>query len=92
MSVNQIVSVINALFVFYEFLIVIWCLLSWFPIKEGSVVYDIAQAINTVVSPYIDIFRRFIPPISGIDFSPVVAIFALGLIERLVIQLVYYIV
>lgn len=92
MSTSQILSVINALFVFYETLIVIWCLLSWFPIKEGSVIYDIAQAINKVVSPYIDIFRRFIPPISGIDFSPVVAIFVLGFLERIVFQLVYSIV
>lgn len=85
----QIVRVINALVSFYEWLVVIWCLLSWLPIREGSVIYDIACAIDRLVSPYINLFRRFIPPVGGIDFSPVVALFALSFLQRAVVWLVY---
>ena len=35
-----------------------------------------------VVEPYLALFRRFIPPMSGIDFSPIVAIVVLRLVQR----------
>lgn len=87
----QLASVLNALVTFYEWLVIIWCILSWFPIKSGSVIEDIAAAINTVVSPYISIFQRFIPPFSGIDFSPVVALLVLQVAEWLLIRFIYLI-
>ena len=70
---------------FYEILIIIWCILSWIPLREGSVVTDIARAIDSIVSPYMNLFRRFIPPFGGLDFTPILAIVVLGLIQRLII-------
>lgn len=89
MSVYQLVSLIHALVNFYEWLVIIWCLMSWFPIQQGTFMGDVAQVINNLVSPFINLFRRFIPPLAGIDFSPMVAIFALYFVERIVIQLLY---
>lgn len=88
----QLLSIISRLINFYEILIIIWCLLSWFPIQAGSVMYDLAAAIDSVVSPYMRLFQRFIPPIGNIDISPIVAIAALGVIQRLLYQLVYVLV
>ena len=39
------------------------------------------------IAARLNLFRRFIPPMGGIDFSPVVAIIALQLVQRLVLQL-----
>lgn len=83
MGMYQVVRILNSLIDFYSWLVVAWCLLSWFPIRQGSLVGDIAEVINRIVSPYMNIFRRFIPPLGGIDFSPVVAIIALQVIQTL---------
>jgi YggT family protein len=52
--------------------------MSWVPQAKDS---PIGITIEKIVDPYLSIFRRFIPPIAMIDFSPIVAIFALQLVE-----------
>lgn len=89
MFASQLVSVLNALVNFYEWLVIIWCLLSWFPIRQGGIIADFAGAIDTLVSPYMNLFRRFIPPIGGIDFSPVVGVLVLDFLQRFIVQLIY---
>ena len=85
MSPYVIVQVIQTLFNFYSTLVLVYCLLSWFPIRAGGLMADIASVIASLVEPYINLFRRFIPPMGGIDFSPVIAILALTAIERVVV-------
>lgn len=87
MLIYQIGQVIRALLNFYEMLIVVWCILSWFPVREGSLVGDVAVVVNRLVAPYMNLFRRFVPPLGGIDFSPIIAIFALSIIENVVLRL-----
>ena len=41
-----------------------------------------------LVERYLGLFRRFIPPVMGVDFSPIVAILALSLIERLLFAII----
>jgi len=77
--------IIFRLFDFYQILIVVWCLLSWFPRTSGGLLDDISNAIGTIVCPYLDIFRRLIPPFGGVDFSPILAVVVLQLIERLLL-------
>lgn len=87
MEMYRIVNLISALVNFYEWLVIIWCFMSWFPLREGSLIYDIAVVIDRIVSPYMNIFRRFIPPLSGMDFSPIVGLFVLSFGERLLFRL-----
>lgn len=87
MLVYQIGQVIRSLLNFYELLIVAWCIMSWFPIRQGSLVGDIAVVVNRLVAPYMNLFRRFVPPLGGIDFSPIIAIFALSIIENVILRL-----
>lgn len=88
MTLYQLYTLITNIFGVYQFLIVVWCLMSWLPMGASSFVEDLRSAIGTLVNPYLGFFRRFIPPMGGIDFSPVVAILALSLIERLVLSLI----
>ena len=59
--------------------------MTWIPMREGGLMQDIAAVLDTIVGPYLNLFRRYIPPMGGMDFSPVVAVIALSVIERLVI-------
>ena len=75
------------LFNFYSTLVLVYCILTWIPMREGSLLQDIGAVLDRIVGPYLNFFRRFVPPMGGIDFSPVIAIIALNLLERLVLNL-----
>ena len=60
----------------YTYILIASVLMSWIPsIKESS----IGRMISRVTDPYLDLFRRFIPPLGMIDISPIVAIITLNL-------------
>ncbi len=89
MNVYSIASLIVRLFNVYEFLIVLWCIMSWVPRGIGRGGVDaFRDALGSLVEPYLGIFRRIIPALGGIDFSPILAIFALSIIERVVLSII----
>ncbi|KAB8138667.1 YggT family protein [Gracilibacillus oryzae] len=60
---------------FYSYAIIIYILMSWFPGARES---SIGRMLGSIVEPYLEPFRKIIPPIGGmIDISPIVAIFVL---------------
>jgi YggT family protein len=68
----------------YTSLVVIWCLLSWFPnIKWGDQPF---RTLDQIVAPVIAPLRRLLPTVGGIDFSPVLAILALNFLARICID------
>ena len=80
MNAITIARLVRTLFEFYNYLILGYVLLSWFPIRPGS--------LMDLVGPYLNFFRRFIPPLGMIDWSPVVAILVLSLLENFIIRLI----
>lgn len=83
MGLYTVVSLIQKVFDIYGWLIVAWCLMTWIPTRSGSLFDDIRGAVGMLVEPYLNLFRRFIPPIMNVDWSPVVALFVLRIVERL---------
>ncbi|WP_255376992.1 YggT family protein [Collinsella sp. An7] len=81
----QLAQLVSTLVNFYEMLLLVYIILTWFPLREGGIVYDIAMVLRSLCEPFLGIFRRFIPPMGGIDFSPVIAVLALNVVARLVI-------
>ena len=78
---SYILNVLYTLLRIYSFCIVVWCLSSWITVSNDSV-KNILEAIGKIVEPYLSVFRRVIPPFSGIDLSPIVALFVLNLVGR----------
>lgn len=56
----------------YSWALIIYILLSWFPGAKESTFGDF---LARICEPYLEPFRRFIPPLGMIDISPLVAIF-----------------
>lgn len=79
-----LVRAIMALVNFYSILIVVYVLMSWIPRGAAGIVEDIRSVLASVCEPYLSIFRRFIPPIGMVDWSPIVAILALEVLSWLV--------
>ena len=67
---------------FYIGLIIVWCILSWIPKKPDSFMEDLSVVISSLVLPYMGFFSRLIPPIAGMDFSPVFGILVLEALQR----------
>ncbi len=65
----------------YFVMLIARILLSWFPNLNwyNPPLSFLAQ----VTDPYLNIFRSFIPPLGGMDFSPMLAIFALQIVSSL---------
>jgi YggT family protein len=74
--------VISQVLFFYEILIIIYVLMSWFPTR--GILYDVYRVLGSVCEPYVGIFRRVIPAVGGLDFSPWVAILVLQLVRYVV--------
>lgn len=61
----------------YSTVIFVYVLLSWFP-TNGGLLADINAVLGRVCDPYLDLFRKFIPPIGGmVDVSPIAALLVL---------------
>lgn len=84
---HQLIAVLNTLFQIYDFLIIAYCIASWFPPRKPDGWWaDFCMALKKIVEPYLNLFRRFIPPVAGIDFSPIIAILVLNLIQTLLVN------
>lgn len=65
-------------FQLYTYAIIGYVLMSWIPALQTSAV---GGFLRKIVEPYLNIFKRFIPPLGMIDLSPIVALIALQLIQ-----------
>lgn len=81
-----VVNFIHVAFRIYYFLLMANIILSWFPLSRGNAV---TTFIYDMTEPYLRIFRRILPPSPRfpVDFSPILAIFALYILESLVFRL-----
>ncbi|HEY9724885.1 MAG TPA: YggT family protein [Chroococcales cyanobacterium] len=62
----------------YLILLFVRILLTWFPTVEWM--NQIQSFLSPITDPYLNIFRSFIPPIGGLDLSPILAILVLQLV------------
>ena len=80
-----VLSIIVQVLNFYTILIIVYTLMSWFPMR--GMLYDIYRVLASVVEPYVGVFRRFMPPLGGLDFSPFVAILVLQFVITALVRL-----
>ena len=55
----------------YMLLLLIRILLSWFPNVNWS--NPVFSTLSQLTDPYLNLFRSIIPPLGGLDFSPILA-------------------
>lgn len=70
----QVFRLLNMGLQLYSFALIIYILMSWIP---GSRESSIGQVLTKICEPYLEQFRRFIPPLGMIDISPIVGIILL---------------
>ena len=90
---TQIGDYVDKVFLVYWILIIAYILVQWYVGFGGRIPYARWSSaalgfLRDSVEPYLRIFRRFIPSFGGLDLSPIVAIFVLFFVQRIVVNLI----
>jgi len=81
-SIALLVSTLSTFITIYTGLLFVRILLTWFP---NISFYDQPFAtLAQLTDPYLNLFRSIIPPLGGMDFSPMLAIIVLQLLGSFV--------
>lgn len=76
---------VDFVFWFLSVALLLRVLLSWVNMGGGTFSYWIFRLTEPILAP----LRRVIPPIGGLDFSPMVALFLLELLHTVVNRLLF---
>lgn len=71
----------------YIYLIIARCLLSFFPAIDWS--QPIFAGIRQLTDPVMEPVRRVVPPIGGLDLSPIVVIFLLQILQSVIASIFF---
>lgn len=65
------------------FAIIIRALLSWFQPAQGS---GLTRVLDDVTEPILAPIRRMLPPVGGMDFSPILALILIYVVRYVLIS------
>jgi len=81
---NYLANFINLLFTILYIAILIRILLSWIRVNPYN---PLVQLLYQITEPVLAPFRRVIPPVGGMDFSPIVALIVLQLVQQFLVSI-----
>lgn len=79
-----LVNFIQLLAMFLWLMLIIRVVLSWTNPRGGG---QLTAFVYQMTEPFLAPIRRLLPPSSGIDWSPLIAMLVLGMIVRVVVRL-----
>jgi YggT family protein len=84
---------VSALFLVYIILIFLNVLISWVPrMPYNRPLRATLDFIKETTDPYLNLFRRFLPPLGGggfaLDLSPILGVVALFIVRAIVVGLI----
>ncbi|MDD2621035.1 MAG: YggT family protein [Syntrophomonadaceae bacterium] len=82
----QIIQLVNTAFNVLVWLIIGRCILSFI---RHNPYQPVIKFIYDVTEPIMAPFRRIVPVAGGMDFSPIIAVLAVSLVQKLVIGILY---
>jgi YggT family protein len=90
---GDVATYVNALFIVYIVLIFANILISYVPrMPYSPPLRAVLDFITETTNPYLNLFRRFLPPIGGggfaLDLSPVIGIIVLFVLQTVVVGLI----
>ena len=81
-----LIETVHVLFITYTFMLFLRIISSWLPNWQN---HHLVRFLAFYTDPYLNIFRRIMPPLGGVlDLSPILAFFALRILEMIFIALI----
>lgn len=89
----DIADYVGALFLVYIILIFLNILISWVPrMPYNRALRATLDFVKETTDPYLNLFRRFLPPIGGggfaLDLSPMLGVILLFIVRAIVVGLI----
>jgi YggT family protein len=87
-AIDTAKSFAGTLFLVYLICVFAYILSSWLPLPYNIWLNRVQRFLYDIVNPYLSLFRRILPSLSmgglGLDLSPILGIFVLYALNRLV--------
>ncbi|MFW5942380.1 MAG: YggT family protein [Chloroflexota bacterium] len=80
-----LITLINLIYWIFWILILARVILSF---TQMSPYHPIRRTVYDLTEPFLEPIRRFLPPMSGLDFSPLIALLLLEVIRRVLFEIV----
>jgi YggT family protein len=84
-AISSVATFVNVFCILYGLVIFVYIITSWLRLPYSPTLNRIQRFLYDVCEPYIRLFRRILPGTGGLDFSPMLALIALGVIDRFLI-------
>lgn len=93
LSRQDVADYVDAVFLVYIVLIFVKVLSSWVPrMPYNPWLRAVLEFVNETTNPYLNLFRRFLPPLGGggfaLDLSPILGIVVLFVVRGIVVGLI----
>lgn len=82
---DQLISFVRALSLVYTIMIFAYIVMMLPIIPYSTVTARLREFLDQTVAPYLNLFRRFIPPLGMFDLSPIVALIVLNVATQVVV-------
>jgi YggT family protein len=83
-AISSIQKFVNVFISVYVLIIFAYIILSWVRLPYSPWLNRIQRFLYDVCEPYLRIFRRLLPSFGAFDFSPIIAVLSLLLIDRVI--------
>ena len=84
MSKTTIENFLQSLVLVYSLLIIIYVIMGYLQLPYNLWIGRIRGFLHDTVEPYLAMWRRMLPSLGGMDFSPLVGIIALQLVLQII--------
>ncbi len=89
----SIVALINFLLNIYVYIIIAAIVVNWLTVFgvmniKNKIAYSIYKYLNMITEPVFAKVRKFLPPMGGLDLSPIVIFIAIIIIQNILASLV----
>jgi YggT family protein len=83
-AISTIGDFVSVFIYVYVLIIFAYIITSWIRLPYSIWLNRIQRFLYDVCEPYLRIFRRILPPLGPLDLSPIIAIFSLFLVDRVI--------
>jgi YggT family protein len=85
--IDTLLNFVDALYYVYLVLIFVYIVMSWVRLPYNIWIGRLRGFLEDTVVPFLRLFRNMVPPIGGMDLSPILAFIVLWLVHEVLIRI-----
>ena len=86
-AISAIQNFVHVFILVYILIIFAYIITSWIRLPYSPWLNRVQRFLYDVCEPYLRLFRRILPSFGPLDLSPIIAVLALGVLDRVIVAL-----